>query len=65
MRRNALSVPVDINDEMMDIAEAALFCKISQWAMYKRAKRGHAPSHKIGKRLYFLKSEIIAYTLKS
>ena len=65
MKRNTLSTPIDANEEMMNIADAALFCKISQWAMYKRVKRGQTPFHKIGKRLYFLKSELIAYTLNS
>ena len=63
MRQNASSCPIDTNDEMMDIADAATFCRISRWAMYKRAQRGLAPSHKVGKRLYFLKSELLAYTI--
>ena len=62
MRRSTLSVPVDTTEEIMTIADAAMFCKISSWAMYKRAQRGLAPAHKIGKRLYFLKSELIGYT---
>ena len=52
-------------DEILTVAEAAMFCKVSGWAMYKRAKRGMAPYHKIGKKLYFLKSELIAFTKTS
>lgn len=32
---------------------------ISKWAMYKRAKNGQAPSHRIGKKMYFFRSELV------
>lgn len=53
---------IDVNDEILGVAEAALFCKVSESAMYKRVQRGLAPSHRIGKRLYFSKRELIEYT---
>ena len=64
MRRRTLSVPVDINDELLNISEAAILCKVSEGAMYKRAKRGLMPSHKIGMRVYFSRKELLAYTLQ-
>lgn len=48
-------------DEILTVSEAAMFCKVSGWAMYKRAKNGAAPAHYMGKRLYFIKSELLAY----
>ena len=56
---------VDVNDDILTPAEAGMLFGISEWAMYKRAKRGMAPYHKIGKKLYFLKSELIAFTKTS
>ncbi|UPS45878.1 DNA-binding protein [Prevotella sp. E15-22] len=29
--------------------------------MYKRAKKNMVPSHKMGRKVYFLKSEIVAF----
>ena len=65
MRRSTFSNPIDVNDEMLTISEAALFCKVSTDAMYKRVQRGYVPSHRIGKRIYFVKSELIGHTLHS
>ena len=48
-------------DEILTVAEAAVFCKVSGWAMYKRIKNGTAPAHYMGKRIYFVKSELVAY----
>ena len=38
---------------------------ISKWAMYKRTKNGTVPSHRIGKKLYFFRSELINLVLNS
>lgn len=38
---------------------------ISKWAIYKRAKSGMVPSHRIGKKLYFFRSELINVVLNS
>lgn len=48
-------------DEILTVSEAAVFCKVSGWAMYKRVKNGTAPAHYMGKRIYFVKSELVAY----
>ena len=47
------------SDEILTIAEAAVICKVSVWAMYKRVKRNTVSAHFMGKRIYFLRSEII------
>ncbi len=47
-------------EEILTVSEAALFCKVSEWGMYKRVKKGTAPAHFIGKRIYFIKSELSA-----
>jgi len=54
-----------MDDEILTPAEAGKYFNVSGWAMYKRAKRGLTPFHKIGTRLYFLKSELIAFTENS
>lgn len=54
------AIAVDVNDEILTPKEAADFCKVSRWALYKRVKSGQVISHKIGNRLYFLKSELIS-----
>ena len=48
------------NEEILTVSEAADFCKVSEWGMYKRVKKGTAPAHYMGKRIYFIKSELIA-----
>ncbi len=60
MRKSKNEAPIHLGDEILTPIEAADFCKVSRWAMYKRVKRGHVMTHKVGKRLYFLKSEIIS-----
>lgn len=52
--------PIDINDNVLTPAEAGEIFGVSGWAMYKRAKNGLAKGHYMGRRLYFLKSELIA-----
>ena len=65
MKKTSKLPQVDVNDDILTPAEAGMLFGISEWAMYKRAKRGMAPYHKIGKKLYFLKSELIAFTKTS
>ncbi len=65
MRRNVLTAPVDIEDRLMDISEAADFFHVTEGAMYKRVKRGRVPSHKVGSRIYFSKKELLAHTLQA
>ncbi len=47
-------------DDILTPEEAGSLFKVSGWAMYKRAQRGQAPAHYIGRKLYFLRSELIA-----
>ena len=54
-----------ISDDILTPEEAGLLFSVSKWAMYKRAKNGLAPAHYIGKRLYFLRSELISSTSES
>ncbi|SFW42652.1 hypothetical protein SAMN02910409_2251 [Prevotellaceae bacterium HUN156] len=65
MRKEIVLPPIDLNDDILTPEEAGKLFRVSGWAMYKRAKKDMVPSHKIGKRVYFLKSELISYTLNS
>jgi len=62
MKKSAPDKKPIMDDEILTPSEAGRYFNVSGWAMYKRAKRGLAPFHKIGSRLYFLKSELIAFT---
>jgi hypothetical protein len=65
MKKLAVEKKPVMDDEILTPSEAGKFFNVSGWAMYKRAKRGMLPFHKIGTRLYFLKSELIAFTEQS
>ena len=65
MNKKKSLAQVNINDEILTASEAGKLFGVSGWAMYKRAKKGLAPSHKNGTRLYFLKSELIAFIQES
>lgn len=52
---------VELSDAILTVEEAAVFCRVSGWAMYKRAKNGTAPAHYLGRRIYFLKSELVDF----
>ena len=45
--------------EILTPSEAGQIFGVSGWAMYKRAKKGTAPAHYMGKKLYFLRNELI------
>ena len=47
-------------DEILTPAKAGALFGVSEWAMYKRAKKGQAPGHYMGRKLYFLKSELVS-----
>ena len=49
------------NDVVLTPEEAGLMFGVSKWAMYKRAKNGQAPSHKLGTKVYFFKSELMVH----
>ena len=50
-----------VNDVVLTPEEAGMMFGVSKWAMYKRAKNGQAPSHNLGKKIYFLKSELMMH----
>jgi hypothetical protein len=50
--------------EILTPNEAGAIFGVSGWAMYKRAKNGTAPGHYMGKKLYFIKHELIAAVQK-
>ena len=52
---------VDIEDKILNADEAGKMFGIEASAMYKRAKKNMIPFHKMGRRVYFLKSEIVAF----
>ena len=60
MKKTSKLPPVDVNDDILTPAEAGMLFGISEWAMYKRAKKGSAPAHYVGKKIYFLKSELLS-----
>jgi len=47
-------------DEILTPEKAGELFGVSGWAMYKRVKKGQAPGHYMGRKLYFLKSELIS-----
>lgn len=51
---------IDLEDTVLTPAEAGKIFNVSASAMYKKAQRNQVPSHKMGRKLYFLKSEMIA-----
>jgi excisionase family DNA binding protein len=57
------TLPFD-SKEILTPEEAGMLFGVSSWAMYKRAKRGQMPSHKIGARVYFSRKELLTYTLQ-
>lgn len=57
------SKKVNLDDETLNATQAGKMYGVSSWAMYQRARRGQVPFHRIGKRIYFLKSELLAYTI--
>lgn len=60
MAESVIISELDVNDDVMTPNEAGAMFGVSGWAMYKRAKNGSAPGHYMGRRLYFLKSELVA-----
>ena len=54
-------VDIDTKEKALNADQAGALFGISGDAMYKRAKRGMAPFHKLGRRLYFFESELIGH----
>jgi hypothetical protein len=65
MKKQEVQIQCSTNEEILTPSQAGKLFSVSGWAMYKRAKKGTAPAHKIGNRIYFLKSELIAYIINS
>lgn len=65
MKKQEVQIQSSTNEEILTPSQAGKLFSVSGWAMYKRAKNGTAPSHRIGNRIYFLKSELIAFTYNS
>ena len=53
-------IKIENSDDIMSVREAAEFFDIKTGAMYKRAERGIVPSHNVGSRKYFLRSELLS-----
>ncbi len=60
MGKSVVSVLPFDSKEILTPDEAGMLFGISGWAMYKRAKKGSAPAHYVGKKIYFLKSELLS-----
>ena len=60
--RKEQTAPDLVNDDVLTPKEAGMMFGVSKWAMYKN---GMLPAHYLGKRLYFLKSELIILVSKS
>ena len=59
MAERIASIISENSKEILTPNEAGVLYGISGWAMYKRAKKGTAPAHYIGRKLYFLRNELI------
>ena len=49
----------EASKELMTVEETAEFLDVKTNTIYMRVKRGNIPHYKDGKKLYFMKSEII------
>lgn len=65
MKKKESLIQNGTDDDILTPSQAGKLFNVSGWAMYKRAKKGTAPAHKIGSRIYFLKSELVAFTRNS
>lgn len=58
-------VVLSSGEDILTPEKAGALFGISGWAMYKRAKNGTAPAHRIGRKLYFFRSELISMIINS
>lgn len=63
--KNGQTAPDMANNDVLTTEDAGMIFGVSKWAMYKRAQNGMVPAHYLGRRLYFLKSELINLVSKS
>ena len=59
------NVVLSNGEDILTPEKAGALFGISAWAMYKRAKKGMAPAHRLGKKIYFFKSELVGLILNS
>lgn len=50
---------VRIDDECLDVEKAGKLFGIGKWGMYKKVQNNEVPYHKMGRKIYFLKSELL------
>lgn len=65
MVESIAKVAISSGEEILNAEKAGKLYGISKWAMYKRAEKGMAPFHKIGKKIYFFRSELVDDLLNS
>ncbi len=65
MVESIAKVVINSGEEILNAEKAGALFGISGWAMYKRAKNGTAPAHKLGKKIYFFRSELVGQLLNS
>jgi len=58
-------VVISSGEDILTPEKAGALFGISGWAMYKRAKNGTAPAHRIGRKLYFFRSELISMIINN
>ena len=52
-------------EDILSPEKAGQVFGISKWAIYKRVQNGSIPGHRIGKKLFFFKSELLQVVLNS
>ena len=50
---------VRIDEECLDVEKAGKLFGIGKWGMYKKVQNNEVPYHKMGRKIYFLKSELL------
>lgn len=59
MDETIAKVIIASGEDILTSEKAGALFGISASAMRKRAQKGNAPAHKLGKKLYFFRSELI------
>ena len=65
MEKKTKPSQINMNEQPLTAAQAGELFNVSSWAMYQRARRGQVPYHHVGKRIYFMKSELLAHAINS
>ena len=50
---------VQIKEDCLDVEKAGKLFGIGKWGMYKKVAKNEVPYHKMGRKIYFLKSELL------